>query len=341
MKLFDVYIPYTPVDGRVLRLGTKPALLRALELYGGRFVLRGYETPYLKRQRKDSLQRLKDAGIVSDIDGDGCPILTPLTDKFEIPSKVDWATLSLAEAKTLIAVYREAHCSRRPYFVFTMTLAELARVSGLECTTVSEALRSLSEKNLLIVSKQRSEGVRGVVGTRVELRCPESGVSLNRLSQIYEDRFRNILPNERYSTILREVDPKLKGSSGFTGDTEIQTDCPFCGEREFRFTCRLKDGTFDCRCVCTCKDKHSVPDPYCRKCRCKYECFYEDRWKCFACGQSGDSVRLWVKWHWRYGRPTADEALTALRSAVEKPDKPEIPTAKPSYGEGMEDVWNY
>jgi hypothetical protein len=273
MNLFDVYVPYTVVDARLLKLNSKNAILEALRVYGGdylEYALSQAWTPYQLRQHNEALSELRYRGIVSDdIDGDGVPRYHIADeDRITIPTKLAYDRLSLSELKSLIALHHQTRHKRSPYFTFNGRQEELAEAAGLGRKAVIGALRKLQERGLLSVRKDRVKGRRGITGTTVTLLDPESGASLNDLGRFYAQRLDQMSPTDRYRLLLSKYDPRdqLKDIRGYiSGHTVL---CPFCPQHKRTLKFKATET--------------------------------EDQWRCFACGRSGDSARLWAHLGWWY-----------------------------------------
>ena len=312
MTLYELFVPYTYVSSGILRLRSKVSVLEALRLYGEGYLekaLRNGWTAYQLRRHNETLQELQYRGIISDeTDSYGIPCLRPISneDRFAIPTKIEYDALSLAEVKTLVALYRLTRYNRRPYFIFTGTQPEIAQTAGLSSVAVNHAISSLSDKHLLKASKQRSEGVRGIVGTTVTLLCPESGVSLNVLASFYADRLQTIPPLARYKECLRGYDPRFQLEGLTYPVTGFQTTCPFCKKpgRTLRFSANED----------------------------------EDRWTCFKCKRSGDSARLWALRQWKLGRPDITATLAGIADLTEQHSGGSISAPAPT--EGEQNTWN-
>jgi hypothetical protein len=290
MNLFNVNLPYTIIDARILTLNSKNTILEALQLYGRtylKYALSQGWTAYQNRRHNEALSELRYRGIDPEkIEAADAPRdQIAHEDRITIPTKIEYDTLSLSELKTFIALYQQSQHKRSPYFTFNGRQEELAQVAGLRRQAIIGALRKLQQRGLLTVGKQRVEGVKGITGTTVSLLDPESGVKLHYLALFYAQRMGSILPLDRYKLALKGHDPRyqLEGLTGYIA--RHRTWCPFCREKEGREWTRKRDLEF------TYTDE-------------------EDLWKCFECGLGGDSARLFTLRYWDIWKETPF-ALTA------------------------------
>lgn len=260
MKLYEVGIPYTQVSRDILALHSRSAILEALRLYGGRYTCKALQqgTPYSRRQRSEDLRELEQRGLVS-LDKQGIPTVLeiPPHKLAEIPTRLQWDALSPTELRLTIALYIAARHQRAPYFTFEGTHEELADVAKLNRKATGQALRSLAAKGILTSKVIRDKGSRTTRGTLVQLLDQDSGAPLNELGWFFRNRLNDLDVVTRYKLALK---PQLDYQGGYTAPSGMRLACPLClsPNRTFRLTM-----TED-----------------------------EDRWHCFACGRSGDSVKL-------------------------------------------------
>lgn len=266
MNLHELLKPFTDISDRTLLLKSKHAVIDALKRYGNGYMERNLENAsrYHQRQQRQMLEELKLRGILeSGTASDAELHLRPITasEKITIPTNLPYGTLSLAEIKTLIALYKEAKYSRAPYFTYEGTLAELAEAAHLNRVAALRALKSLAAKEwFLTAQKIRVKGKRGVAGTRVTLLDNQSGIRLHDLAMAHIEARNQLTAPVIYKLALQGYDPRyqLEHINGYVSGMTVL--CPFCDkpEKTFRFTCTET----------------------------------EDRWHCFKCNRSGDSMRL-------------------------------------------------
>jgi hypothetical protein len=268
MNLHDLTIPYTHLSRKVLELRTKPSLILALRLYGGGYTERALTqtwTPYRVRQHNTALRELEDRDIISgDFDGNGAPFLNDIRDgeRVTVPTEIPWDTFTLAEAKVIIACYREARYKRSPYFTVVTTLESLATVAGVSRRSAATALDNLQATGYLRATKRIAQG-RGAVGTTITLMDRESGATLHSLAVTNHEVGKRLLPIEIYRIALAKYDPRNQVSDLRGYISGHQVICPFClrPDRTFRFACTAT----------------------------------EDQWKCFKCGKKGNAHSLYAR----------------------------------------------
>lgn len=260
MKLYEVGIPYTQVNRDILALHSRSAILEALRLYGGKYTCKALqqETPYSRRQQSEAFRELEQHDLVS-LDERGLPsIMEILPHKLaEVPTRIEWDVLSLAELKVTLALYVAARHQRAPYFTYEGRHDELAKLAHVSRQAVGQALRSLTEKGILSAKTLRDKGSRTTRGTLVQLLDQASGASLNELGWFFRNRLDELDVLTRYKLALK---PQLDYQGGLTAESGMRLACPLClnPNRTFRLTVTEES----------------------------------DRWHCFACGRSGDSVKL-------------------------------------------------
>lgn len=294
MNLWQIGIPYTGISSRILELSSKTALTMGLRVYGGGYIERALSTsPYQLRKHNQDLAELRQRGILTDeVDAHGRPKKPDIPDDewIAIPTFVEYNGLSLSEMKTLIALFREARHKRSPFFTFTGRHEDLAKVAQLSRERTGRAIASLAAKRLITVEKERKKGVRGVVGTKITLVCPQSGASLNGLAWFYIRRIEKLTAPVIYKMALENYDPgdEVKTTVGFYNN--VQVHCPLCLEKQFRFTADID----------------------------------QDEWKCFACKRQGNSASLYAHMMWKLGRQETFRITMAKIAEIVKREQPQV-----------------
>lgn len=225
-------------------------------------------TPYMRRQRADALADLERAGVL--LESEETDELEPLplegegAGRITVPAEFDYGSVSLAALKTMLACFRFARYSRRP-FQFTTTQAELAKSAGLSERSVRDALRELERRYVIEQEKVWQKG------TKITLCEPNAGVPLFYLGE-YQRRRLNVVPiADRYRYFLAPYDPKQKLGDVESAVTNYKVFCPFCKSHKGREP-SLKFTSTD----------------------------EGDYWICYNCRRSGNSERLWAKMdNWR------------------------------------------
>jgi hypothetical protein len=256
MKLFTLGVPYTTVNRNILLLSSRNAILKAIRLYGGIYLTSKAENAIRRRKEREDLREVERCGLVST-NTDGIPCLNeiPPNKAFEVPTKLPWDDLSLAELKTCIALYASAKNQRSPFFTFQGTREDLAEIARLNRKATGLALNSLSRKGICRVKPVRDEGSRWTKGVQVQLLDRNSGQSLNNLAWFFIKRTPQLGPTTLYRMALR---PQLDDASGYF--------------RNFKLTCPLCLDSKKTLRVTVTED--------------------EDLWSCGKCGKFGDSNAL-------------------------------------------------
>jgi CHC2 zinc finger len=285
MTLYNTRTPYTIIDARLLRVKSKITILAAIDLFRGGYLSKALQrdwTPYEIRQQNQIQRELQDRGIITDeSESSGIPRRSYISDadRVAIPTQIAYEEFTLGELKTYIACHYRVRHGRKPYFQFTCTHTDLADDAHLSRRNIQDALVTLQAKRLIQTKKEWRKG------TQFRLLDPDSGASLYHLGLFYAQRLDCISPLDRYKLSLKGYDPReqLESITGWISGHQVL--CPFCPkpERTFRFT-----ATED-----------------------------EDHWKCFSCGRSGDSARLFTLRQWKIGKVPFEVTIATIADAID------------------------
>jgi hypothetical protein len=292
----------------ILGLHRKSELVQAIDLYrlydpetplriavrsDGEAQLQCPETHYRRTQRAEVLLALERAGVLKPGQQEGFLELVTLENENSVSiPKFDYSQLSATAIKLLIACHAEVrNRPKREAFRFVATQPDLAKMAGISEKEVTDALRQLERfcflerwphnqrrqyvrkkiKPRLASLKRRNPAeyrklMRKVVkrygagGTKITLLDPGSGADLFWLGTYFAARESSLPPMLRYQMCLESHDPKGTLSTVCTELRNYLLNCPFCrAHKKFSIT-YTEEGA--------------------------------DHWKCFNCGEAGDSLRL-------------------------------------------------
>jgi DNA-binding MarR family transcriptional regulator len=267
VNLFNCGIAYTAIPETVLSLRSKVNILAAVTIYRQGSLLsleRGglpNITPYQRRKRSEVASDLVRSGVIAEAE-DGLRLLD-LADsphRIVIPARCDFQRLSMNSLRVLLSLHHLNRYSRTP-FMLGMTQDELSRKTDIAKRRLRDALTPLVAEGLIRIEKHWK------AASAIVLLDPESGCDLYFLGKFFQERLDRIPCFDRYKAILADYDPRdsLRHCRGPAGKFEVH--CPFCkrqdGWRSLAFEVDELSGI--------------------------------DRWKCFKCGRSGDSARLYTR----------------------------------------------
>jgi hypothetical protein len=277
MNLNDAVVDYIELDKRIFNITSPTAMLEALRLLGSEYLGYSLETRsrYQERQYKKAMAELEYRGIVSwtsDETGKLKPVYEiPQGSGFGIPGNVNYEALTLAEMKTLFALFAQSKYKRPPYFQYSGQQADLATAAGLTRASVITALRKLETRQLIRIIKEPG---KWKTRSKINLLDPTTGFELYLLGLVNRTREAKLSPIERYHDVLDDADTRQQFARIYsTGrmDLKLTTTCPWCRKQSFKLELRdANDGT--------------IPPTKA-----------VDHWKCWTCNISGDSARLYAK----------------------------------------------
>jgi hypothetical protein len=307
MNLHDCGVVYTPLPATVRTLRTKASILYALDIYRtGSVVSLSHgptRTPYQQRKLRDIAYELVRANVIAETER-GLELL-PIDmeknrqlalDRITIPAKADFVRLSVSALKVLLTLHWLHRYSRSP-FQMELTQQQLARHAGITERRITDAIAQLIKCRLLKTSKQWKKP------SKFTLLEPESGVELYYLGDFYRRRLQGMPVHDRYKNILSEFDPRDKLKDIRLGVSGYTVHCPLCTRKGSKPTLRFS----------------SLED--------------DDRWKCFKCGRSGDSARLFARCE-RWVHRTSWRSMMAMVL----PDTPSADAIEELAGEEFPDI---
>lgn len=267
MNLFDCGISYTAIPETVLSLRSKVSILAAVTIYQqGSLVSLERDTAttltaYQRRNRSEIAGELVRRGVIAETE-DGLRLLhlENSPHRIVIPAKCDFSCLSMNSLRVLLTLHNLNRYSRTP-FMFGMTQEELSRQTRIARRRLRDALGQLVAEGLIRIEKHWR------AASAIVLLDPESGCDLYFLGKFFQERLDRIPAFDRYKAVLQDYDPRgqLRNCRGPAGKFEVH--CPFCKRqdewRSLAFEVDELEGI--------------------------------DRWKCFKCGRSGDSARLYTR----------------------------------------------